>query len=353
MRGKNRILIVTLLFLIVGLVGCQGNVKPSKKTEQRVASPTTKNGRIKLIGQNFAGNYQGTGTKSDPSYEYLMAFKADGTFRQDITATDGYYAKFVEQGTYTIDKQAAKIVINIQQVVEVTYATEYDLSHQQPPISYDYRKQQGGKALTAAENKPINILIKSDYLQGSVNGVRLKPTKQAMPSFNQFKTAVQNEVQSQKSRKTTTSTTQQTSNTPKVETAPNGSSELTQLQAQVARQDPSLKVTNESIIDTNMAIALFDLLLGKENHMTWAMWHEDDKYVITPERDGSYKLFFQGNAYPTVRRFGDIAVYGLVKVGPGVDPTDYEKEIVDLKKMRVIGTTTIAPTHIHDQGGAS
>lgn len=356
MRGKNRILIVTFLLLIVGLVGCQGNVKPSKKTEQRVASPTTKNGRIKIIGQNFAGSYQGAGTKADPSYEYLMAFKADGTFRQDITATDGYYAKFVEQGTYTIDKQAAKIVINIQQVVEVTYATEYDLSHQQPPISYDYRKQQGGKALTVAEDKPINILIKSDYLQGSVNGVQLRPTKHAMTSFNHFKAAAQNEVQSKKSRKTTTSTSHQTTNTTKVETEPTGSSELTQLKAEVAEQDPSLKVTSESVIDTNMGVELYNLLVGKRMNVMWNVWRNsgvDDDAVITLESDGSYKLFFQGTATPAIRRFGEVAVYGFIREGPGVDPTDYEKEIVDLKKMRVIGTTTIAPTHIHDQGGAS
>lgn len=344
------------LLLTVGLVGCQDNTKHAKKIEQHVVSPTTKNGRIKIIGQNFAGSYQGAGTKTDPSYEYLMAFKADGTFRQDITATDGYYAKFVEQGTYTIDKQTAKIVINIQQVVEVTYATEYDLSHQQPPISYDYRKQQGGKALTAAEDKPINILIKSNYLQGSVNGVQLRPTKHAMISFNHFKTAAQNEVQSQKSRKTTTSTSRQTTNTTKVETAPTGSSELTQLKAEVAGQDPSLKVTSESVIDTNMGVELYNLLVGKRMNVMWRVWRNsgvDDDAVITLESDGSYKLFFQGTATPAIRRFGDVAVYGFIREGLGANPTDYEKEIVDLKNMRVIGTTTIAPTHIHDQGGAS
>lgn len=353
---KKGVFLIGILLIGIGLAGCQSNAKSMSKQAQQ----TTKDGQIKIVGNTFAGQFTGSGTSGDPDYDYLMTFKADGTFRQDITATNGYFAKFVELGDYTIDKKKANIVINIKQVIEVTYDSEYELTNHKAPSSYDFRVKNGANNLTQAENKPINIAIKKDYLLGSVNGVQLRPTNQKVIPFKQFKTEEQAKTKIQQSRKTTTSTSPARKTTSSTITQsnsrseePTGGSDLARLKAQVASKNPDLQVTNESEIDTNMAIDLFNLLLGS-GQMTWADWRKDsvpdDSYVITAESDGSYKLFFQGTGVPTIRRFGEVAIYGMVALGDGIDPTDYEKEIVDLKTMQIIGTTDIAPTHLHDNG---
>lgn len=162
------------------LSACRGKAPEQNKT--------TKVATQSIVGETYKGTHTGNKTSADPDYTYLMDFKKDGTFRQDIIASNGYAGKFVEQGKYKIDTKTKNITIDIQEVVEVTYANDDDLKVDKSPVSYQYRDKAGTTKLTDAENKPITIKIMPKYLVGSVNKVKLYQTSEKVVTFKQFKT---------------------------------------------------------------------------------------------------------------------------------------------------------------------
>lgn len=187
---KKMKLVMLLAFASLLLVACSRQVKLAKQISHAQHQTTTQNN---VSGGTYHGTYTGNKSHEDPDYDYLMSFKKDGTFRQDITASNGYAGKFVESGTYQVNKKTQQIIIKIQKVVEVTYASDSALKQKATPTAYQYRDEH---QLTAAENKPIEIKITPKYLEGSINKVKLYKVKTKVVDFDQFKTQQAKQYQS-------------------------------------------------------------------------------------------------------------------------------------------------------------
>lgn len=99
---KKTKLVMLLVFASLLLVACSRQVKLAKQISHGQHQTTTSND---INGSTYHGTYTGNKSHEDPDYDYLMSFKKDGTFRQDITASNGYAGKFVESGTYQVNKK--------------------------------------------------------------------------------------------------------------------------------------------------------------------------------------------------------------------------------------------------------
>lgn len=181
MLKKLGILLAALSILL--LVGCNMTQAP-KDAKSAVAEKQEKGLTIK--NRDFAGTHDGAGTKEDPTYQYSMHFGQDGQFVQDIIASKGYSGRFTEKGTYRIDKTNKKIVMTIKAVTEERFASDNALTNGEAPTAFYERSNGDVKSpLNKAEDHPIDIKIADKYLLGSVNGVKLYPTKKATVNYAQ------------------------------------------------------------------------------------------------------------------------------------------------------------------------
>ncbi|WP_025024463.1 hypothetical protein [Companilactobacillus nodensis] len=167
MKRLIRIFSVVLFFGLI-LAGCGNN------SQNTASSNNTENAVKKIVikGHNFKGTHNGDGSSKDPDYKYSMYFDKDGHFVQDIISSNGFSGRFTERGTYTIAKNG-DITMNIVSVTEERFASDYDLSNGEAPISIVQRE---GNTLNAAEDHAIKIKNKETYLLGTVNNVKLYPT---------------------------------------------------------------------------------------------------------------------------------------------------------------------------------
>lgn len=170
-----------LLSIGLLLVGCNTSATPSKTTSKTAEA---KADGLTIQGRDFAGTYVGKGTADDPTYKYSMHFGKDGEFVQDIIASNGYAGRFTEKGIYSVNKKSQKIVMTIKEVTEERFANDSALATGQAPTAFYARSSTDSSSpLNKAEDHPIDIKIESKYLVGSVNGVKLFPTKKATVNY--------------------------------------------------------------------------------------------------------------------------------------------------------------------------
>lgn len=172
-RKRNLLIFFSILFLLI-LAGCSSS-KPIIKDSSK-----NSNGELIIKGHNFKGVHHGKGTAADPDYKYSMFFGKDGNFVQDIISSKGFAGRFTEKGTYTIDK-SGDITMNIDSVTEERFNSDSDLQDGIAPISIAQRQ---GNTLNAAEDHPIKIENKKNYLLGTVNKVKLYSTDKKTVKYN-------------------------------------------------------------------------------------------------------------------------------------------------------------------------
>lgn len=169
------------LISILFLSGCNSSTSPPSKTSKVIES---KSNIMKVVGRDFAGVYVGKGTTKDPTYRYSIHFGQNGQFVQDIIASKGYAGRFTEKGTYTIDRKSKKIVMTIKGVTEERFASDNALTAGAAPTAFYERHDSSSESpLNEAEDHPIDIKIGAEHLIGSVNGVKLYPTKKATVNY--------------------------------------------------------------------------------------------------------------------------------------------------------------------------
>lgn len=177
----KRLLLLFGMLNILFIVGCSPSTSSSNSTSKVAESKTE---GVTLVGRDFAGTYTGKGTAEDPTYQYSMHFGKDGQFVQDIIATKGYAGRFTEKGTYTIDKKNKKIVMTIKEVTEERFANDTALAAGDAPTAfYEWSSSDSESPLNKAEDHPIDIKLGAKYLIGSVNAVKLYPTKKATVNY--------------------------------------------------------------------------------------------------------------------------------------------------------------------------
>lgn len=169
------------LLCVLLLVGCNPSTSSTSSTSKSVG---VKAEGVTIVGRDFAGTYTGKGSAEDPTYQYSMHFGKDGQFVQDIIASKGYAGRFTEKGTYKIDKKNNKIIMTITEVTEERFASDEALLAGQAPVAFYKRSSNDPESpLNKAEDHPIDIKRGAKYLVGSVNGVKLYPTKKATVNY--------------------------------------------------------------------------------------------------------------------------------------------------------------------------
>lgn len=174
----------------LALTGCQSSKKTASagKTSSSSAVAVASNlGHV--AGQSYSGTHKGSSTSADLTYQYKITFNKDGSFGQEIISSNGYSARFIQQGTYKYNKSKKQVEIKITKVTETSYSSDSDLQSSSNPITLSVRTAKGQNTqteLTSAENKTLIIKDKGSYLLGTVNNVKLTKDKHPVTSFSKL-----------------------------------------------------------------------------------------------------------------------------------------------------------------------
>ncbi|WP_318765862.1 hypothetical protein [Lactiplantibacillus carotarum] len=187
---KQAVLLSTLLISGLVLTGCQSSSsKATTKNTHSAVTTAVASDLGQVAGKSYSGTYQGKGVADNPTYQYKISFDKNGKFGQVITSSNGYAARFVEQGTYKYDQTNHEIKLSITKVTETSYTSDADLKSSSNPSMLSVRSKDGQSKqtqLTSAENKTLTIKDKGSYLLGTVNNVKLYPDKKPVSDYNQL-----------------------------------------------------------------------------------------------------------------------------------------------------------------------
>ncbi|RRK09229.1 hypothetical protein D1831_13870 [Lactiplantibacillus garii] len=187
---KKAVLLSTLLISGLVLTGCQStSSKATTKNTHSAVTTAVASDLGQVAGKSYSGTHQGKGVADDPTYQYKISFGKNGKFGQVITSSNGYAARFVEQGTYKYDKTNHEIKLSITKVTETSYTSDADLKSSSNPSMLSVRSKDGQSKqtqLTSAENKTLTIEDKGDYLLGTVNNVKLYPDKKPVSDYDKL-----------------------------------------------------------------------------------------------------------------------------------------------------------------------
>lgn len=185
---KQKIVLSAILISGLILAGCQSNSKQSTASNAaKTSTEAVKPNLGQVAGQSYTGTHKGNGKSTDPTYVYKISFNNDGSFGQEIISSDGYAARFIQQGTYKYDQAKKQIVLKLNKVTETSYQSDGDLQDSHNPVRLSVRTDDGASSLTklnAAENKSLIVKDKQSYLLGMVNNVKLTKDSNPVKSFN-------------------------------------------------------------------------------------------------------------------------------------------------------------------------
>ncbi|KRL07879.1 hypothetical protein [Schleiferilactobacillus perolens] len=182
MKGFHKAVILILGLTLLTGCGLFGNKSATAKGQSSTSSKVTETNQV--LG-NYAGTHKGDGTAKDPTYRYSINFDKHGHFTQDIISSQGYAGRFTQTGSYKVDAKSKDVTIRIEQVTEEMFSSDDILKAGGAPVSISVRSSLDGSStkLTAAEDHPIQLLNRKEYLLGTVNNVKLYPTKETTVSY--------------------------------------------------------------------------------------------------------------------------------------------------------------------------
>lgn len=184
---KRIVSIAAILMTGLLVTACQSGPMQSGQKSQSGTDQVNTSQLGRVAGKSFTGTHHGNGTSSDPTYVYKISFDSNGKFGQEILSSQGYAARFIQQGTYTYDNAAKNIKLNLTKVTETSYASDADLKSSTDPVRLSVRTRHGQSAqtkLNAAEDKTLIVKDKRTYLLGTVNNVKLYADNDPVSDYN-------------------------------------------------------------------------------------------------------------------------------------------------------------------------